>query len=502
MDVASFLLTCTSTLPNAEEISQQLLGGGDDNEEDEDMEDVEKKKDDNNKVEDTKPAATSSNKSTNDPQTTLLQSVQASQQHPTFATTNNEIIEVSCINPRGKFQLSIYKSGIILTNPKKPEEVIPISNNVSNVVWFRKPEDYKKMKQLAKNGGGSGGKKDKGIPGHMVLICLEEGTMFRNKPLKQVCFQLPTYPSQSAEGDNNSTQLNEKSWWNGLSSSLFTEDKATSGIIRVNASMETGKSSNGFVFKSAGEQGSSSTTEGLPFVGCYQGFNDGALFPLKEGLLFFKPPMFVPRSELASISCGRGAGGSRYVDMEVKLDVSDDDEQEGKKKKQLDTLEWSNINRDELEGLNNYIHKTLIPAMQLDADGEEASDGNSSNDDDDFAVAEVANTSDDEEKIGSDDDDSADGSKKRRPSRAASKSAREINKAALAGGNEEEDSDDDSDEFEEEEDSDKSSDEESVVSDKSDQGGSSSEEEDFEQDEEGANDSGSDYRESKKARVE
>ena len=499
MDVASFLLTCTSTLPNAEEISQQLIGGGNDNEEDEDMEDVEKKND-TTAVEDTKPAATSS-----DPQTTLLQSIQSSQQHPTFATTNNEIIEVSCINPRGKFQLSIYKSGIILTNPKKPEEVIPISNNVSNVVWFRKPEDYKKMKQLAKNGGGSSaGKKDKGIPGHMVLICLEEGTMFRNKPLKQVCFQLPTYPSQStAECGDNSKQLNEKSWWDGLSSSLFTEDKVKSGIIRVNSSMETGKSSNGFVFKSAGEQGSSSTTEGLPFVGCYQGFNDGALFPLKEGLLFFKPPMFVRRSELASISCGRGAGGSRYVDMEVKLHVSDDNEQEGKKRKQSDTLEWSNINRDELEGLNNYIHKTLIPAMQADADGtnEKGLDGNSSDDDDDFAVAEVVNTSDDEEKIGS--DDSEESSRKRRPSRAASKSAREINKAALAGGNDEEDSDDDSDEFEEEEeDSDDSSDEESVVSEKSDEGGSSSDDEDFEQDE-GANDSdGSDYRESKKARVE
>ena len=317
--------------------------------------------------------------------------------------------------------------------------------------------------------------------------------MFRNKPLKQVCFQLPTYPSQSAESDN-STQLNEKSWWDGLSSSLFIEDNANkSGIIRVNASMETGKSSNGFVFKSAGEQGSSSTTEGLPFVGCYQGFNDGALFPLKEGLLFFKPPMFVPRSELASISCGRGAGGSRYVDMEVKLDVSDDDDQEGKKK-QSDTLEWSNINRDELEGLNNYIHKTLIPAMQMDADGtnEETSDGNSSNDDDDdFAVAEVVNTSD---------DDGEESSRKRRPSRAASKSAREINKAALSAPADEEDSDDDSDEFEEEEeDSDDSSDEESVVSEKSDEAGSSSEDED----EEEANDSdGSDYRESKKARVE
>ena len=37
--------------------------------------------------------------------------------------------------------------------------------------------------------------------------------------------------------------------------------------------------------------------------------------------------MFIPRSSLASISCGRGPGGSRFVDMMVQLD-----EEEGNKK--------------------------------------------------------------------------------------------------------------------------------------------------------------------------
>ncbi len=37
------------------------------------------------------------------------------------------------------------------------------------------------------------------------------------------------------------------------------------------------KSTSGFV----------STTQDMPYVGCYQGFNDGTLFPLREGLLFF-----------------------------------------------------------------------------------------------------------------------------------------------------------------------------------------------------------------------
>ena len=156
------------------------------------------------------------------------------------------------------------------------------------------------MKQFSKNGKGN----DKGVPGHMVLICLEEeeeeegkgGVMFRNKPLKQVCFQLPTYPSSSnADGSvGENAQLTEENWWSGLSSSLFAGSKSSDCITRVHTPIEKpeyvkGKSVGEFAFQSEGEPGSgSTTTEGMPYVGCYHGFNDGALFPMKEGLLFFK----------------------------------------------------------------------------------------------------------------------------------------------------------------------------------------------------------------------
>ena len=111
--------------------------------------------------------------------------------------------------------------------------------------------------------------------------------------------------------------------------------------------------------------------------------------------------------------------------MLVQLDVPSSDstdEQEGKKKKkQTDSLEFTNIHRDELNVLNDYIHQTLIPAMQLDADGSPGGDASSegSSDDEDVAVAEVVNTSDDNEE----DDEGSE--RKRRPARAASKSARE-----------------------------------------------------------------------------
>ena len=281
----------TSSLPNAEEISAQLCGGGNDDEDEvEEMKDVEKDEENTtaaaeNDAKQTAPSSSFESKqheSNTKPQS-VLQTIQSSQRHTTF---NTEEIEVSCINPRGKFHLSIYNKGLIFINPKKPnEEQIPIAaSSIKHVVWFRKPEDYKKMKQLSKNGGGKG--KNGGVPGHMVLICLKEeegeGVMFRNKVLLQVCFQLPNYPSSSTD-ENNEGGLTEKNWWDGLSSSLFTDSSNGNGIIRVGAKiMEQGNS--GYVFQSEGIH----TTEGMPYVGCYYGFNDGVLFPLKEGLLFFK----------------------------------------------------------------------------------------------------------------------------------------------------------------------------------------------------------------------
>ena len=79
---------------------------------------------------------------------------------------------------------------------------------------------------------------------------------------------------------------------------------------------------------------------------------------LKPSVFFvFRPPKFLPRSDLKSIACGRGSGGqssSRYVDMVVQ-------------RHQDDTVEFTNIQREELAVLNQYIHEVLIPAMHEDA---------------------------------------------------------------------------------------------------------------------------------------
>lgn len=143
------------------------------------------------------------------------------------------------------------------------------------------------------------------------------------------------------------------------------------------------------------------------------------------------------RSKLASISCGRGSGSaSRYVDMAVQLDSEE-------------RIEFTNIAREELGVLNDYIHKTLIPAMQSDANGSESVD-------EDSAVAvEVV---EDNQSIDSDDDEEeTSAGKRRRPSRAASRTAREATRAHFDRGVDDSD-DEDEEDFQNEDGSDSGSD--------------------------------------------
>jgi hypothetical protein len=160
---------------------------------------------------------------------------------------------------------------------------------------------------------------------------------------------------------------------------------------------------NNHAFKSYQQPNTSTTTAGMPFVSCYLGVNDGVLYPLEEGLLFYKPPRFLPRSDLHSIACGRGGGGgdssSRYVDMVVKCSGNNDDQEE-----QLETVEFTNIQREENSVLNSYIHDTLIPAMTRDAkvrNNKDADSGDSS----DQVVVEALAEDDTGDDVTEDDDD-------------------------------------------------------------------------------------------------
>lgn len=102
-------------------------------------------------------------------------------------------------------------------------------------------------------------------------------------------------------------------------------------------------------------------------------------------LVHIRPQLFVHRSRLRSIGCGRGGefsgGGTRYVDMIISLDAPPSktldegvndvcDEEET-----AQNIEFNNIPRDELAPLKRYIDSVLLPAMECDAKEENSDIG-------------------------------------------------------------------------------------------------------------------------------
>mmetsp|Transcript_8512 Transcript_8512/g.12323 ORF Transcript_8512/g.12323 Transcript_8512/m.12323 type:complete len:438 (-) Transcript_8512:893-2206(-) len=288
-------------------------------------------------------------------------------------------VDLSMTIPRAKLTCSLLIEGIYCVNSKK-ESFSILPQNLPKVIVFTKAEDMRKKEVR-----------------QMILLVLKEEVSFKKKPLNQICFQLPQKDP-----------------------SVFLEKLQKCLRVSKDETCYVGGEGNRWNFKSHDEGNTSTTTAGMPFVTCYKGVQDGHLYPLEEGLLFFKPPHFIPRQSLHSIACGRGASGSsRYVDMNVQLDNDD-------------TIEFTNIHREELNVLNDYIHKVLIPAMKKDADSDAGSD---------VDVEDEVTESDD---AGEDDDET---SEPRRPRRKASRDARHTTKKEIEMGEDESNEDDEDDDF-------------------------------------------------------
>lgn len=57
-----------------------------------------------------------------------------------------------------------------------------------------------------------------------------------------------------------------------------------------------------------------------PYLKCYRGIQEGSLYPLKNGMIFLKPMLFIPTEKIASLTAGRGGGsGTRYIDLMVRF---------------------------------------------------------------------------------------------------------------------------------------------------------------------------------------
>mmetsp|Transcript_4625 Transcript_4625/g.5673 ORF Transcript_4625/g.5673 Transcript_4625/m.5673 type:complete len:350 (+) Transcript_4625:136-1185(+) len=314
-----------------------------------------------------------------------------------------------------KFTLNMYEEGCILTSSKQ-EQIIIASNQVEHVIMFPKREDCLKAPKKSKDSS-----TEVIIPGSTILLVLKEAVAFRKKELTQICFQLPQHNSDSVQisdneelHDHNFVDSFEAQWENLFQSSFDVKD-----VIRV-YNPKIHKVINSYHFQS--DQGDANTSimqGGMPYVKCYSGVNDGVLFPLEEGLLFFKPPKFIHRSNLHSISCGRGSGGSRYVDLVATLD--------NKSNETNDSIEFTNIDREELQCLNDYIHNVLVKAMAKDANDEDG---------------EISDTA-----MMNGDSDTNTKSRKRKSQRAASVDARKATKVQIRSTVSNDQSEDDDDDF-------------------------------------------------------
>jgi hypothetical protein len=334
-------------------------------------------------------------------------------------------LEVSASYPRCKLKLCFHDNGILLSSPKD-ERITVQPTDVQHVIVFPKREDCPQPPKTNKEGTFII------IPGSYVLFILTPGSVeFRNKKLDQICFQLPQHKSEPiTDGGNMTAQQLTKVCIDRFENTIIEHIETClhlhNRIYRIyNPKYHNIEMIDTYIFKSDDGGAEKTIMNGaMPYIKCYSGVNDGVLYPMEQGLLFFKPPSFIHRSKLHSIAVGRG-GGSRYVDIHASTD-------DGKTQ-----IEFTNIDREEMHVLNSYIHNTLVKAMAKDvAKADELFNGGE--------VTEVK-ADPDEQQHDVDHDDEV---RRKRPRRAASELSQKVTRKELKTNDGlDDDDEDDSDEY-------------------------------------------------------
>lgn len=183
-------------------------------------------------------------------------------------------LETSLMTPRaGKCQIMLHPNGLCATSVKDPNlQLILPQDSVSHVVLFAKPEDCKTIQNNTKGG------KIKHPNAHLVLLRVDPPINFQNKQISQVCFALSHNKTDGPTGPNHECGwIEATAAWKNLLQQSFR--KAV--VAQVHP-----ESSSPFLSHQIPDQ--STTTGGMPFVKCYHGVQDGVLYPLQEGLLFYK----------------------------------------------------------------------------------------------------------------------------------------------------------------------------------------------------------------------
>lgn len=208
----------------------------------------------------------------------------------------------SFIEPRGKFSATVRVNGLLLEG-KSGHIFLPWSQ-VRMIIYLPNPLSSKKEGEM------------------LLFFILREPIDFGKRQLKIVCWNL-----------NQVKNAKELQASYGPLHFKGTEANVISNLISALVSLPLVVPDNS-IFR---------TSKGTNFLKCYKGVQEGTLYPLKEGVLFFKPPIFIPSNEVASIMAGRGGSAqTRYIDLNIDT--------EGNK-----TFEFSNIDRDDLPAIQQYV---------------------------------------------------------------------------------------------------------------------------------------------------
>ena len=149
-----------------------------------------------------------------------------------------------------------------------------------------------------------------------------------------------------------------------------------------------------------------SAISSLPYVKATLGASQGNLHLVDLGILFLKPLVFLPCESIASIDCGRAGAGNcssfdLVVEMERPWDTSDDD-----KPAKPPAFEFSNIRKDELEGVQKFVRDVLLPCRAklrrelAEKKGEpQAVEEDSDDDDDDYEAQSSSDEDSDDSSL-------------------------------------------------------------------------------------------------------
>lgn len=171
---------------------------------------------------------------------------------------------------------------------QQPQRLFLPRGSVSNLIVFPKPEDCKLIANNKKSD------KQRNPKAHLVLLKLKEPIKFGKKETDQVCFQLPWDKKDGPTGPVLDDSSEYKDWneatnaWRRILVKAFKSDNEENEGGPPTMVVSQVRPTHAKPFMSHLDNSSSTTTSGMPFIKCNHGVEDGVLYPLEQGLLFFK----------------------------------------------------------------------------------------------------------------------------------------------------------------------------------------------------------------------